>query len=80
MQMKSIKFKIIHKSKFLPGTVEKNSSTIRSSRHYNPSEKLFTSSEVPQNHNNKIQIDFMQYEDDPVIFLNWSGNNNGNAL
>ena len=39
---------IIHKSKFLPGTVEKNSSTIRSSGR---NRVKCTSSEVPQNHN-----------------------------
>ncbi len=41
---------IIHKSKFLPGTVEKNSFPLVL-RHIYPSEKLSTSREVPQNHN-----------------------------
>ncbi len=45
-----VRVEIIHKSKFLPGTVEKKSSTIRSSGR-NRTYALSTSSEVPQNHN-----------------------------
>ena len=38
-----VQVEIIHKSKFLPGTLVL--------RHINPLEKISTSSEVPQNHN-----------------------------